>query len=423
MCDDCGGSGEESKRVVLRIHRFVSPSDKKSWGGSNFMMRICLLFAAVLALGAGSALADDASRPALPDFIKGYTWGWVGYRGQYEGPGAANSMKRLAETGTQWVCIAFGGSMKTFDTPEIRFGSANPRMVSDDEIRHAIELARQNGMKVILKPVVNCDDNTWRAWIKFYKPNSAAEVKSGDPAKDVGQVKDLEKWDQWWKSYSDFILHYAKIAEEMHVPIFCLGCEMNSTEEFVDHWRELIGQVRKVYSGLLTYDVNHDRENEVHCWDDVDFISISAYYAIRPSGGRSLEEAVKQTTPVDEIVAGLQGVKKKLTQVSARWHKPILFIETGVMNVRGFARYPWSHPDEHVDSPLDEQEQANFYEAMFQVFWNEPWFMGYTWWEWPAQIPDGSPAQKGRTFSVDGKKAEAVLHDWYAKPAAAKSVK
>jgi hypothetical protein len=106
-----------------------------------------------------------------------------------------------------------------------------------------------------------------------------------------------------------------------------------------------------------------------------------------------------------------------LAQVSAKWHKPILFIETGVINARGFARYPWSHNDEHTESPIDEQEQANFYEAMCQAFWNEPWFMGFTWWEWPAQIPDTGHPSGTRTFSVDGKKGEAVLHDWYAKPA------
>ena len=183
--------------------------------------------------------------------MKGYTWGWVGYRGQYEGPGAATSMKRLAATGADWVCIAFGATMKTFDTPEISWGDANDKMVTDDEIRHAIDLARDNGMKVILKPVVNPDDNVWRAQIKFSKPVADDDQTGPDSTKSAAtdsgskkstppkQVKDLEKWDRWWENYSAFILHYAKLAEEKHVPVYCLGCEMNSTEEFEDHWRKL----------------------------------------------------------------------------------------------------------------------------------------------------------------------------------------
>jgi hypothetical protein len=396
------------------------------------LLHLLVLAAVAASLVANPSLGDDSNSPTLPKFIKGYTWGWVGSRGQYGGPGAANSMKQLADTGTQWVCIAFGASMKTFDTPEIRWGEANPNMVTDDEICHAIDLARKNGMKVILKPVVNPDDNVWRAQIKFSKPAAVADQKSStdDATKSASvdsskarsvtaaaPMKDLEKWNRWWQSYSAFILHYAKLAEEKHVPIYCLGCEMKSTEEFEDQWRKLIADVRKVYSGLLTYDVNHDSENNVHWWDAVDFISVSAYYAIRPSNDRPLEDAVKQTTPVDEIVAGLQRVKKQLSQISAKWHKPILFIETGVLNVRGFARYPWSHTDEHAENPIDEQEQANFYQAMCQAFWDEPWFMGFTWWEWPAQLPDPNHPPGTRTFSVDGKKAEAVLRDWYAKPA------
>ncbi len=107
-----------------------------------------------------------------------------------KGRGATASMKKLAETGTEWVCIAFGANMKTFDTPEIRWGDSNPKMVTDEEIRHAIDLANQDGMKVILKPVVNPDDNVWRAEIKFSKP--AADDDSATPL-DKEKPSDKEK--------------------------------------------------------------------------------------------------------------------------------------------------------------------------------------------------------------------------------------
>jgi hypothetical protein len=80
------------------------------------MARYCSAFLLLVVLATGTSSADESSKPALPGFIKGYTWGWVGYRGQYEGPRAETSMKRLADTGAQWVCIAFGGTMKTFDS-------------------------------------------------------------------------------------------------------------------------------------------------------------------------------------------------------------------------------------------------------------------------------------------------------------------
>ena len=376
--------------------------------------------------------ADEPRDSAGLGFIKGYTWGASGGRGSFAAPAAADSMQKLADTGANWVCIAFGATMATHDNPEIPFAQANPRMVTDEEIRHAIHLARDNRMQVILKPMVNCRDGTWRAWIRFFRPITEQERAAGitgemdpwqsKPAVRDGEVKDLEKWDRWWRNFSAFVLHYAELAEAEHVPALCLGCEMNSTEEFEDRWRSLIAEVRKVYHGQLTYNVNHDREDKVQWWDAVDLISISAYYAIPPAAGRPLDQAVQQTTSLAEIVAGLQPVKRRSAQISAQWHKPILFIETGVINARGFARYPWTHGDAHPDSPMDEQEQANYYEAMMEVFWSEPWCMGFTWWDWPARLYESQAAPTQRSFCIYGRKAEAVLRQWYAKPRQAPDV-
>ncbi len=390
-------------------------------------MRCLCLSLLLLTIVHPVALAAEPSHdPAELGFIKGFSWGWIGSRGDYAAPAAARSLQKLADTGNEWVCIAFGGRMETYDTPLIRFAADEPRMITDAELRRAIRLARENGMRVILKPMVICDDDTWRAWIKFYRPatdDERAQGKAGvlDPWQTTpqvlsGMVVDDEKWNQWWDSFSAFLVHYARIAEEEHVPLVCLGCEMNSTEESESRWRELIGKIRGVYSGQLTYDVNHGRENLVGWWDAVDLVSISAYYQVPPPAGESVDEAAKHTTPLAEIVASLEGRKAHLAKLSARVGKPILFIETGVTNVRGAARYPWAHPGEHLDSPLDAQEQVNYYQGMFQVFWDEPWFMGFCWWDWPARLYDRADAARDRGFCVYGKAAEETVREWYAKP-------
>src|SRR3972149_9203704 len=125
------------------------------------------LLIAVL-LGSVSPAPAEPKAPASLGFVKGCSWGWVGHRGEYTSPAAAESMRKLADTGTEWVCIAFAPAMRTYDTPEIRFSDANPQLVTDAEIRHAIDLARHHGMRVILKPVVKCADGTWRAWVRFF---------------------------------------------------------------------------------------------------------------------------------------------------------------------------------------------------------------------------------------------------------------
>jgi len=44
-------------------------------------------------------------------FVKGFSWGWTGWRGQYLGDEPADSMKKLARTNADWVCISFGAEM------------------------------------------------------------------------------------------------------------------------------------------------------------------------------------------------------------------------------------------------------------------------------------------------------------------------
>ncbi|MDZ4658727.1 MAG: hypothetical protein SH868_14220 [Bythopirellula sp.] len=364
------------------------------------------------------------------EFVKGISWGWVGSRGDYESPEAAESMKKLAATGAEWVCIAFATTMQSPHNPDFTWGDDKTSMVTDDEIRQAVKLARDNGLKVILKPVVNCDDGTWRAWIRFYRPVTEEEKAAGttgemDPWGDVpvmreGEVKDLAAWDRWWGNYQNFLIHYAELAQETDAEIFCLGCEMSSTEEFVDKWRSLIGEIRPIYTGQLVYDINHGHENQLAWWDAVDIIGVSGYYQVPPPEGVTIEEAVKQTTSEAEIAVELAKVKQQLAEVSRKWHKPVMMIETGVTNVRGCARYPWSHPDAELGHPLDEAEQANYYRAFFKTFSEDaPWFMGYAWWDWPARLYHPSQAAQNRGFCIHGKQAEEVVKEWYAKPSPA----
>jgi hypothetical protein len=371
------------------------------------------------------AAQPSASSPPIP-FIKGHSWGWTGRRGEYASPEAADSLGRLAATGADTVCIAFATTMPDAQTPKFTWGEPSAQMVSDDEIRRAMKLARQHKLRVILKPVINCRDGTWRAWIKFLRPVTEAERTAGvaghhdqwrdEPVFIEGLVPDDQQWTVWWDHYRRFILHYARIAEDNDVELFCVGCEMSSTEGFEDRWRQLIADVRAVYNGALIYNCNHGREREIAWWDAVDAIGVSAYYPVPPAEGVDEREAVKQTTPLNEILAALNPVKSELAALSEKWQRPILFIETGATSTRGAARHPWASGLDPLAHPTDQQEQANYYQAMFEVFHNEPWFIGYAWWDWPARLYPKEHAPNHRGFCAYGKQAEQVIRQWYAKP-------
>src|SRR5690606_3019184 len=103
-------------RLGKQTRLYQLGGDTMKLGQLPVVFTACLLVA-LAAPGVGAETHD----PSDLGFIKGITWGWVGSRGEYADPAAADSMQKLAETGADWVCIAFAPSMETYDTPEIRF--------------------------------------------------------------------------------------------------------------------------------------------------------------------------------------------------------------------------------------------------------------------------------------------------------------
>jgi hypothetical protein len=355
-----------------------------------------------------SAFAADMNAPSAfshttspTGFIKGHSWGWVGSRDQYLGDAPVESMKKMAETGANWVCIAFAGYMKDGSTPEITWGENEPCMVTDAEVRRAIELARQNNLKIILKPTVNCKDGTWRGFIEFKTPE--------------GKV-DNEAWNKWFADFEKFLVYYAKIAEETKCEMLCLGCEMGTTERFSQKWRDLIADIRKIYTGPITYNANHGNEDKVQWWDAVDIIGMSGYYPVGAAMTRPTDDPCK--VPNDSSVEGMKKrwtpIKQKLKYVSKRYDRPLFFIEIGVCSAKGNTSFPWLHPA--GDSIYDGDEQARFYQAVIETFWDEPWFFGFAWWDWPTPLYAPEDAKTNTGFCIYGKPAEKIVREWFAKP-------
>lgn len=95
------------------------------------------------------------------------------------------------------------------------------------------------------------------------------------------EMESEKDWQKLEISYSDFIITYAKAAEEIEAELFCIGTEL---EKFVLHrpsfFEELINKIRNVYSGKLTYAANWDEFKRVPFWQSLDFIGIDAYFPL-----------------------------------------------------------------------------------------------------------------------------------------------
>nr|WP_234340271.1 1,4-beta-xylanase [Gorillibacterium timonense] len=269
-----------------------------------------------------------------------------------------------------WVTVAFAALQDHPQSTRIDYESAPT--VTDEEIRLAIKKAKQLGLKVCLKPVVNVRNGTWRAHIHFFEMDVPCEPK----------------WSDWFHSYSRYILHHARLAEETGCDLFCIGCEMVSTDHREQEWRQLIAEVRKVYSGPITYNCDKYQENHVKWWDAVDYISSSGYY------------------PVDAWEENLD----RIEPVVRSFGKPFFFMEAGCMSQEGSDYLP---NDWAMDGAPSEEAQDAFYRAMFTSCEKRPWVEGFMLWDWPVKLPSLEVAPRTGGYSVYGKKAEATIRSYY----------
>ncbi|OMF23491.1 1,4-beta-xylanase [Paenibacillus sp. FSL H8-0548] len=305
------------------------------------------------------------------DYIGGMTWGWTGIRGTWTGPRAERSMELMAERlNVNWTAVTLAALQDHAQATEINFREAPT--VTDDEVRHAIRKAKELELKVCLKPVVNCANGTWRAHINFFDLDVPCEPK----------------WSDWFASYTEFILHYAQIAEEMGCEMLCIGCEMVQTDRREQEWRQLIAAVRSIYSGIVTYNCDKYQEGEVQWWDAVDVISSSGYY------------------PIDAWEEQLD----RIEQVVAKFDKPFFFMEAGCPSREGSQYIP---NDWGLSGAPSEETQRRFYESMFEHSDKRIWVGGFMLWDWPAHLYEESDAAANDDYCMYGKQAEQTVRDYY----------
>lgn len=249
-------------------------------------------------------------------------------------------------------------------------------------VKQYIEALHQNNIKVMVKPHIWI----WRG------------VFTGDM-----QMDSEADWALFEKSYEDYIMLYAALAEETHAEIFCIGTELyNFTKERPQFWASLIKNVRTVYSGKLTYAENWDKVDKVSFWGALDFIGADAYFPV----------AEGVTPTVIEAKTGWMPHKELLLSLSRKYNRPVLFTEFGYRSADFAGKAPWE--SERHDGAMNAKAQANLYEAIFETFWQEDWFAGGFAWKW-FHDHERAIQQQNNRFTPQGKEAAQILKNWYQK--------
>ncbi|UAM98448.1 glycoside hydrolase [Polaribacter litorisediminis] len=239
---------------------------------------------------------------------------------------------------------------------------------------------QKNTIKVMVKPQIW----VWRG--EF----------TGDIAMDSE-----EKWTILEESYSDFILTYARAAQEIRADMFCIGTEL---EKFVmqrpQYWQKLILEIRKIFEGKLTYAANWDEFKRVPFWGEIDLIGIDAYFPLSD----------KKSPTIQEFESGWKPHKEEIMRIQKKFDRPILFTEFGYRSMDFNGKQPWD--SNRVEGNINLQAQSDALKAIHNQFWNEDWFAGGFIWKW-FHRHDYVGGENNNRFTPQNKPAEVLIQQLY----------
>lgn len=352
---------------------YTSPSKLKQAVFRRFLQ---VLLIAVLLLSS-SYFPSTATPLAFQKGVTYTTWPV----GRFGTPDADLALVNLTAVGAEWIALIVTQYQAGLDTTTIFPIEATE---TDAELIHAIQQAHLLGLKVMLKPhvdVLNTTSTYWRGLI--------------------GRDFDEAQWAEWFSAYTAFINHYAVLAQANGVEEFCVGVELMTTTVKEAYWRNVINNVRQRYTGPITYAALRSEASAINWWNDVDYIGMDMYYAFQISNDPTVEE-IKNAWAA-------YGVVEMMSGLAAQWEKPILITEFGYMSQDGTLQRPWNWSNE--DGVVDLQEQADAYQAAFEVFYHQTWLSGIYWWDYGTDPYEGGPCDQ--RYTPNDKPAEEVIRQWY----------
>jgi hypothetical protein len=303
---------------------------------------------------------------------------------EYQDPQSQQSLNDLASTGANSSSLLATWYMNTSTDTSIAPDAM--KTPTDTAVIQAISDMHARGLKVMLKPHVDVFDSTFRGNIAPTDPSA------------------------WFASYATFINHYAAIAQSQGVELFCVGCELRSLSGAAHKadWQSIISGIRAIYSGPLTYAslavVAGDEYASVSFWPLLDLAGLDVYTPLT----NHIDPSIPELVAAWHNDAFGQDMVTTLRNWQAALGQPAIFTEMGYESASGTNITPYYvNP---ATASTDQQEQADCFEAAFEVWTQEPWLKGIFWWGWDVPLP--LPGDKD--YSERGKLAQSILTEWYS---------
>lgn len=365
-------------------------------------------------------LAVQAPETGVDDDLPCYGVNYVSYYNDpvqaFDGTASRALIERLVpETGANCVAVVWNWYVDDLEDTEVRAitidAPDDPNhgpTATNAQLADVIARFRAQGLRVWLKPHVDVRDGSFRGDIHF---------------------DDAAEYDDWMTHYEVLLFAAADFAENQGADGLVVGTELDALADAragrqTARWRSLIAEIRARFNGTLTYASNWPSTADIVFWDDLDLMGVDGYFPLTGAG-------VSEPT-TDELAQAwlyfkgttIQRPFSHLGALVEQYGKPLLMTEIGYRSRKNCAFDPPDFSDIADDDPdndaaLSDTCQASAYQAVYDVFADQPWFAGALFWNWEVfpgaeqgELPDDSDPDQHyltRGFTSYRKPASVVL--------------
>jgi Ca2+-binding RTX toxin-like protein len=300
------------------------------------------------------------------------------YKGAFEHPG---SLQTLAQTGANSIEATIGYGIDVTTSQVVVDANHTDSL---DALGKTIAAAKALDLSVMVRPLIG-----------FLDPDKVAPYSVGDWRQSY-QPTDVSAF---FASYKQMLIAEAQVAQQYGAEMLCIGAELDQLagQQYLPYWTDIIGSVRAVFGGELTYSANWDTARDVSFWNQLDYQGIDCYVPISNLPNPTLQDLINgwlkpvtaTSNPVAYAAMGNQSPIQYFENLATQSGKPLLFTEIGYANDANAAAQPWASGNGPAPAL-----QAALYEAFFQA-WAQAGnssLDGAYFWAW---YPDGSGMGQG----------------------------